>query len=265
MATFFGEVIFSTSRACHADPFGFYDEDEEEDETNELQMKKFEIEMNLKEEKLKINSVVISSGLLANEFLQGCLKCNDYKEIGMIIVKKNGNDGVETVDFRPRILKPSPLYLSSKGTLICCCSEDISSDLSTDFANQILSLVNVTCPILVLSTHHISKLAEVNDDSRCISYCLQSPTFTPPTDSFELLPATFIMTASIIEDRPCLICSTYVETFSPGNVDLVAGGFEKVINLAPFSGSLCYDEKVVIQQNNKREFYIDICSSSIFI
>ncbi|KAB7505333.1 hypothetical protein Anas_12624 [Armadillidium nasatum] len=233
MATFFGEVIFSTSRACHADPFGFYDEDEEEEETNELQMKKFEIEMSLKEEKLKINLC---------KFLQGCLKCNDYKEIGMIKVKKNGNDGVDTVDFRPRILKPSPLYLSN-------------------FATQILSLVNVACPILVLSSHHISKLAEVNDDNRCISYCLQSPTFTPPTDSFELLPQpsvldsipAAIMTASIIEDRPCLICSTYVETFSPGNVDLVAGAFEKVINLAPFSGSLYYDEKAVIQQNNKSE------------
>jgi len=235
MTSFFGEVRYAPSRAF----------EEEEDELEEI---KYELSIELNEtwKTGSTQAIVAAYGELATEFCETVLITENCKEVGSIkIVEVRITDVDDTGDFHPRIPKPSQIYLNPQGTLICCVSKDVSAKHSNSFTSKLLSLVP-SGPVLVLSSHHYGSLQgsyAPKDGENCVVHSLSSPEFLKYKAAYPALPqpatvSSFpaaMLTTCMAMSRECILYPVYTETYSTGDLDLVASSLLKIFRSDPFS------------------------------
>lgn len=70
--------------------------------------------------------------------MEGCIHNEHCESVGKIHPKKlSQEDRIDTGDFHPRALKSCPLFLTTKGTLLCQISEDITPKLAVKLAKNV--------------------------------------------------------------------------------------------------------------------------------
>ncbi|KAK8732326.1 hypothetical protein OTU49_007024 [Cherax quadricarinatus] len=238
MATFFGEVRLTSSRA--------YDEEDEEEESRDVKYD-VTVEVNKAGEEMlsNIEAVVISHGKLATDFCETLVLSEKCTNIGVVSVKPQGQtECKDTGDFHPRHPCPSHLFVSPQSLLVCCVSKDVTAAVAYQFSQKLLALVKASCLVMVISSHHYGALkgsyAPQGEDN-CVVHSLHSPAFPaspvyprlPQPATLDSLPAA-VLTECLVNGRPCIAYSAFTETYSTGDLDLVVDALVRVFQSAPF-------------------------------
>ncbi|XP_076030212.1 proteasome assembly chaperone 1-like [Oratosquilla oratoria] len=230
MATFFGEVIPISTRA--------YDEEEDEETVSSVNVK---LSMNSPGQ-LNCSALIVAQGALACDFAESVLKTEDTKIIGSIEVERERIEKPEYTEFHARMPVPCHLYQTPTDVIICIASKDVTADVANKFSEKILSVIQHTAPVVVISSHHCSALlGHYASGEDCIIKSLKSPEFNfktvfprlPQPATLDSVPAA-ILTSSIVTRRPCVIYAIYTEAYSTGDLDLIASPLMTAFKCEPF-------------------------------
>ncbi|KAK7070132.1 hypothetical protein SK128_022610 [Halocaridina rubra] len=241
MALDFGELRYSSSRA--------YDELEDEDTENTRSVE-YRVTINIAHPEgetglSKCDRLILSYGTLAIDFCETLLLSEQCVNCGSIIVEEEAPANSDlTGDFRPRKPKPSTLYIWQNSVLMCTVSDDVVSAVANTFSSKLLGLVNSECNVMILSSHHYGQLQGCYSpavDGNCSIHSLCSPAFIykpayiplPQPATIDSVPAA-VLSECIVESIPCVLYPIFTETYSTGDLDLVAESLLKVFTREPF-------------------------------
>lgn len=238
MATFFGEVRYLVSRA--------YDEEDDDEDTPGIT---YDVRLELSEGgqgKLDgVEALLISYGTLVTDFCETLVLGEQCQEVGRVYVEAQNSPSVEdTGDFHPRKPVPSCLFVTPTSLLVCCVSKDVTAAVAPKFAQKLLSLVKPSCVVMVLSSHHYDALKgnyTPQGEDNCVVHSLHSSTFPhkpvytrlPQPAILDSVPAA-VMTECVVGQRQCVAYPVFTETYSTGDLDLVAGALQRVFQGKPF-------------------------------
>lgn len=238
MATFFGEVKYLVSRA--------YDEADDDDEAPAIT---YDVRLELNkggQDKLNtVEALLISYGTLVTDFSETLVLSEQCQEVGQVYIDTQNSPTLEdTGDFHPRKPVPSRLLLTPTSLLVCCVSKDVTAAVALKFAQKVLSLTKPSCVVMVLSSHHYDALKgnyTPQGEDNCVVHSLHSSAF-PHTPVYPQLPQPAIldsvpaavMTECVVGQRACVAYAVFTETYSTGDLDLVAGALQKVFQGKPF-------------------------------
>ncbi|KAG0712683.1 Proteasome assembly chaperone 1 [Chionoecetes opilio] len=238
MATFFGEVKYLVSRA--------YDEADDDEESPGVT---YDVRLELSaggQGKLdSAEALLVSYGTLVTDFCETLVASEQCEEVGRVFVEAQNSPTLEdTGDFHPRKPVPSPLFLTPSSLLVCCVSKDVTAAVAPKFSRKLLSLTKSSCMVMVLSSHHYDALKasySPQGEDNCVVHSLRSSTF-PHTPVYPQLPQPAILdsvpaavlTECVVGRRPCVAYPVFTETYSTGDLDLVAGALQRVFQGKPF-------------------------------
>lgn len=245
-----------------------YDEADDDDETPGIT---YDVQLELREggqDKLgTVEALLISHGTLVTDFCETLLLSDQCQEVGSVLVKAQSSSTLH-----PHKPIPSPLLLTPTSLLVCCVSKDVTAASASKFAQKLLSLIKPSCVMMVLSSYHYDALKgsyRPQGEDNCVVHSLCSSAF-PHTPMYPQLPQPAIldsvpaavMTECVVGQRPCVVYPVFTETYSTGDLDLVAGALQRVFQGKPFhelvSASLDSKKLHQYRTSNPRRENIDL-------
>lgn len=236
MATSFGEVRTVSSRA--------YDEADDDEDSPSIT---YDVRVELGKGGKNFSNaetLLISYGTLATEFCERLVVGDRQEVAGHVYVKAVSlTECDDTGDFHARPPVPSRLMVTAGSLAVCCVSQDVVPPVALQFVRKVLGLVSTTCPVVVLSSHHYGQLRgnySPSSQDNCVVHSLCSPTFTytpvypqlPQPAILDSVPAA-VLTESMVSGRPCVLYPAYTETYSTGELDLVADALLRILQVNP--------------------------------